>query len=318
MKRKLRTAGSLLLAGTFLAGCSPKPGPGTTDMTKPVLSRLSTQGNRIVDETGAVRILRGVNRSGFEYDRKGNGISEKEIAFICREWKAQIIRLPFNQAWILSDPDYNRDFDRAVGWVTRNGAYAMLDLQWQDETVKIPKIPDAESVRMWKILAGRYRDNPGVLFDIHNEAHDTTWAAWRARAAEIIEGIRSVHPGSLIFVCGLDWAYDLRDWGREPLPYDHIVYSTHPYPFKGEPWAWDKYFGAFSDSLVLYAGEFGGGEKDLEWGRKLMEYFDEKQMGWAAWSWVDQPVLTKKDRRTPTPFGELVNAALIRHAEKDI
>ena len=298
------------VAGPKIAGPDP-------DSASAPLKWLHAEGAAIMDENGETRILRGVNRSGLEYDKKGNGISEEEIRFICGEWKAQVIRLPFNEEWVLTDPGYNRFLDRVIGWINRYGAYAMLDLQWQDVKVRIPRIPDEKAAGMWAILAERHRNNPGVLYDIHNEAHDTTWTAWRERATAIITAIRAKHPKSLIFVSGLDWAYDLRGWAEAPLPFEDIVYSTHPYPFKGEPWAWDKYFGDFTDRFPVFAGEFGGGEKDLEWGRRLIGYLDDKKIGWAAWSWVDQPHLTLKDRRTPTPFGDLVRTALLRHAGRE-
>ena len=281
------------------------------------LSRLSTSGNRIVDASGTPVILRGINRTGLEYDKNGNRISEEEIRFICTQWKARVIRLPFNQDWVANDLDYLNFMDRVIGWINQAGAYAMIDLHWEDTTVRIPPIPNVLAAFMWQTLAARYRDNPGVLYDIHNEAHNTTWTAWRNRAVQIIEAIREVHPDALILVCGLDWAYDLRGWEADPLPFENIVYSTHPYPFKGEPWAWDKYFGRFAETHPVIAGEFGGGEADLVWGRRLIRYFNDKQMGWAAWSWVDSPHLTRDDRRTPTAFGRLVRLALQRHAGVD-
>ena len=287
---------------------------------EPVISNLPwlhTEGNKIVDENGTMMILRGVNRSGLEYDKNGTGISREEIDFICQDWKAQIIRIPFNQEWIMNDQAYNNFLDQVVGWIISNDAYVLLDLQWQNTTVQIPPIPDEEAIDMWKILAARYKNNSGVLYDIHNEAHDTSWEAWRARASEIIEGIRSVHDKALIFVSGLDWAYDLRGWGQQPLPYTNIVYSTHPYPFKGEPWAWDKYFGDYVDDFPVFAGEFGGSDDDLTWGRQLLAYFNGKKMGWTAWSWSNQPYLTEPDRRTATAFGNLVRSALIQHATGD-
>jgi endoglucanase len=304
---------SLLFSLPAAAGAK-KAGP-VQDKDSVRLTWLHAEGGAIVDENGETRILRGVNRSGLEYNRKGNRISEKEIRFICEEWKARVIRLPFNEDWILTDSTYNRFFDRVIGWINRCGAYALLDLQWRDVKARIPPIPDEKAAGMWAILAERYRDNPGVLYDIHNEAHDTTWTAWRERATAVITAIRSAHPRSLIFVSGLDWAYDLRGWAENPLPFADIVYSTHPYPFKWEPWAWDKYFGGFTGKFPVFAGEFGGGEKDLDWGAKLIEYLDQKKIGWAAWSWVDQPHLTQKDHRTPTRFGELVKASLLKHAE---
>ena len=275
---------------------------------------LHSEGNKIVDEEGNIRILRGVNRSGFDYDKSGAGISEDEIAYICSVWKAQIIRLPFNQDWIMRDPDYIVFFDKIIGWINKNGAYALLDLQWRNTAVKIPPIPDEEAIGMWQIIAEKYRDNPGVLYDIHNEPHDTTWQAWRERASQIIEAIQSVHPRALIFVGGMDWAYDLRGWGANPLPYANVVYSSHPYPFKAEPWAWAKYFGDVADKYPVFIGEFGGESSHLQWGRELLAFMDDKKLGWTAWSWSNYTYLTQDDRRTPTEFGQLVLNALLVHA----
>lgn len=275
---------------------------------------LHTEGNRIVDEKGEPRVLRGVNRSGFDYDKSGDGISEEEIAYICGQWQAQIIRYPFNQDWVMRDPAYVASLERVVGWINKYGAYALLDLQWRNTTIKIPPIPDEEAIIMWRGLAEKFRNNPGVLYDIHNEPHDCTWAEWRARASQIIEAIRSVHPRALIFVGGLDWAYDLRGWENDPLPYANIVYSSHPYPFKGEPWAWDKYFGNAAKKLPVFLGEFGGEESHLSWGSQLLAYMEAKNLGWTAWSWSNYTYLTRDDRRTPTDFGQLVKAALLKHA----
>jgi hypothetical protein len=173
----------------------------------------------IVDEEGRQRVLCGVNRSGLEYDKAGNGISEEEIAFICQEWKAEIIRLPFNQEWMSHDKAYANFVDEVIRWVWRNGAYAVLDLQWENTTVKIPPIPNEDAIGLWRSIAERYKDEPAVLYDIHNEAHDTSWPAWRARAIQIIEAIRAVHPRALIFVSGLDWAFDLRGWVKNLCPF---------------------------------------------------------------------------------------------------
>jgi endoglucanase len=296
------------------SGCGDGKSGSGPSRPGPSLPRLATEGNRIVDSSGTAVVLCGVNRSGLEYDRTGNGISETEIRFILSEWKAQIVRIPFNQDWVLRDPGYPALLDRVVGWISGNGAYVLLDLQWRNTDVGIPPIPDEEAVSMWAMLAARYRGNPAVLFDIHNEAHDVSWAEWRSRASEIIEAIRAVHPEALVFVSGLDWAYDLRGWEEEPLPYPNVVYSTHPYPFKAEPWAWDKYFGNAARNLPVFAGEFGGRTEHLEWGRQLIDYLTARGIGWTAWSWVDNPHLTREDRRTPTEFGLLVKDALAMHA----
>ncbi len=279
---------------------------------------LSTSGNQIVDSDGNQVLLYGVNRSGLEYDKNGNFMTDAEFQYIIKQWQANVIRLPFNQDWVMNDENYNNKLDQVIGWIEQYGAYVILDLQWQDDQVRIPPIPNSEAVDMWKKLAERYKNDPAVLYDIHNEAHDVTIDEWRNRAIEIIEGIRSVHPRSLILVSGLNWASDVREWAANPLPYENIVYSVHCYPWWGGRNAWDQNFGDYADQLPMFVGEFGGYGEHLSWGKELLAYLRQKKLGWTAWSWVDDPHLTGDDRRTPTEFGNLVRQVLIRYANPDL
>lgn len=277
---------------------------------------LSVSGTNIIDEDGNPMALHGVNRSGFEYDIFGNRINADEIKYICDNWKANIIRLPFNEEWILTNTAYNNFLDQIIGWIKENGAYVLLDLQWQDTQTRIPSIPDTAAIRMWKILAKRYKDDPAVLYDIHNEAHDVSFSAWRSRAGEIIDGIQSVHPKALCFVSAMNWATDLRDWNTDPLTQANVVYSVHAYSRWGGKAVWDENWGQFANDLPIFIGELGGEVADLEWGRQLLAYLNGKGLGWCAWSWVDSPFLTNpNDRRTPSDFGELVKGMLLRHAD---
>lgn len=279
---------------------------------------LSTSGSQIVDSDGKQVILHGVNRSGLEYDKKGNGMSQAEFDYICQNWQAKIIRIPFNQEWIMTDDAYNNFLDRVIGWIKNNGAYVILDLQWQNTTIKIPRIPDTSAVTMWKKLALRYKDDPAIVYDIHNEAHDVGLDEWRDGASQIITGIRSVHPKALILVSGLNWANDISGWAQHPLPYDHIVYSLHVYPWFSNATQFDKLVGNYCDRIPIFVGEFGGYVENTTWGRQLMAYLNEKGLGWTAWSWVDDPHLTQQNnRRTPTEFGAAVREMLIRHASPD-
>lgn len=303
----------------IMISCSDtgKDNPASPEDEKSTLKWLSTSGARIVDSDGEPVVLRGVNRSGLEYDMAGNGIDEVEIEYIVDEWDANIFRIPFNQQWIMMNESYNDKLDNVIRWIKGRGAYVILDLQWRDTIVKIPPIPDEEAVEMWIKLAKRYKDEPAVLYDIHNEAHDISITSWRTRAIEIIEGIRSVHTKSLIMVSGLDWANDVSAWAQNPLPYNNIVYDVHKYPWSSPKERWNSQFGNYVDQIPIFVGEFGGEEKDLEWGKELISYLYEKELGWTAWSWVDYPQLTLTDKRTPTEFGELVKTSLNRYANPE-
>ncbi len=313
------------------------------------LAALGTSGNRIISiATGEPILLRGVNRSGLEYagpDEQGflsgASFSRPEIEFIVKEWRCNIIRLPFNQDFVLrgrqgrSGEDYQKAIDQVIYWASLFGAYTLLDLQWLDADRVyggnrnfVAPLPNIESLELWTTLARRYRNEPAVLYDLFNEPHDrldddpfplnkedgttyppgqksVTMKEWQPWARKLTQAVRDENPDALVFVAGTNWAYDLRGM---PMDMENIVYSTHVYPNKGRNWA--GAFGNLSKSSPVFVGEFGGGETpgDLEFVQSLMRYTEELEIGWTAWSWSNEPFLVT--RYVPTAFGEAVRQKL--------
>ena len=293
-------------------------------------------------------MLRGVNRSGFEYSAQMQ-IEESEIDAITRDWNANIIRLPFNQDWALErdgyDPTpYREALERVVEMAATRGAYTLLDLQWLDAVTPrgtvngkpnyVAPLPNLDSITVWNQLARLWKDETAILYDIFNEPHDCLAddpeptfsfaedfslreltsglagsAEWHPWARQLIAAIRSENPDALIFVSGLDWGYNLR---RFPMPdLSNVVYSTHVYPWKGKNW--DRAFGRLSASAPVFAAEWGGYDADLEWGRKLADYFNDRGIGWTAWSWSDEPrliVYPPTPSYAPSKFGSFVRELL--------
>ncbi len=265
-----------------------------------------------------------------------------------------------------SAEEYLGALDRVIAWAARHGCYTLLDLQWLDarrefgttdgmglEPNRVAPLPDASSVTLWTTLARRYADEPAVLFDLFNEPHDLLsddphgllgvhaggviapipgrrvgMIQWQRWAHHLIATIRAHHPLALIFVSGINWAYDLRGMplvDDSGVPLKNIVYSTHVYPWLSTPrvpfpWPWrrleddwDRAFGHLAARVPVFAGEWGGEPGDLEWGARLRRYLDARDIGWTAWSWSDWPHLVADARRgdrSPTAFGELVRDGL--------
>src|SRR5277367_6922702 len=157
------------------------------------LPLLTTSGNRIVNAaTGATLLLRGVNRSGLEYSDpdeqgflSGAGICRAEIQTIVKDWRCNIVRLPFNQDFVLrgrnglSAEQYQQALDQVISWNAMFGAYTLLDLQWLDvqriyggNRNFVAPLPNMDSIALWTTLAARYKDEPAVLYDIFTEPHD--------------------------------------------------------------------------------------------------------------------------------------------------
>ena len=318
------------------------------------LPALARAGNKIfAADSGAPMRLRGVNRSGLEYSFRNAGcclasagVSEAELDAIAG-WGANIIRLPFNQAWVLGSADlqpqaYLEVLDEVIRMAAERGMYTLLDLQWLEAatprgTLKdgrpnfVPALPDAGSVQAWRILAARYRHEPAVLFDIFNEPHDpllddpTRW-----QIPDQDRGLRPLRKRRVGAPEWHPWARELirairsehqaalvfvsgLDWGYDlesfPLNIENVVYSTHVYPSKKK--SWEKAFGKLSWTHPVFVAEWGGTDEDLAWGEKLVKYLNELEIGWTAWSWSDHPYLIRANTTfTPTVFGELVRASL--------
>jgi len=288
------------------------------------LMPLSTHGNRIVRTQDQRPVtLRGINRSGMEYrGASGEQWYEPEFDQMIGEWKANILRIPFTQDWALSREGYDSapylaSMDSAIEMAARRGGYTMLALQWLDNRKAygydnygrpqfIPPLPDANSIELWRQLANRYCDEPAVLYDIFTEPHDIAMNEWQQWARTLIGAIRQTNPDALIFVSGVNWGYDLRG---HPIPgVDGVVYSTHVYRNKGHDW--DKAFGRLSGDFPVFAAEWGGSDEDVDWGRELAAYLAERNIGWTAWGWPDEPPLINRNSEI-TKFGALVRSLLL-------
>jgi len=298
--------------------------PGAGRRLSGSLPRLAVRGRHLrVAATGQAVLLRGVNRSGLEYSEPGEdgfllaaSLSPREFAHIAEEWRCDIVRIPFNQDWAMrgrgafTGEDYLRTLDAVISWSARRDMYTLLDLQWlQADTPYGPDrqfiapLPDAESAVLWRMLAERYRDEPAVLFDLYTEPHDCTAAAWSEHAQRLAGAVWQGAPEAVVFVAGVNWAYDLRGVSVQGPA---VVYSTHVYRNKGANW--EEAFGHRARHEAVFAGEWGGGVGDRMWGRRLLRAFDEWSMGWCAWSLTDEPFL--QEPRAATRFGRLVRESL--------
>jgi endoglucanase len=275
------------------------------------------------------------------------GFSADEFDEI-RGWGANLVRIPFNQSHALGlaqseSSCYLRAIDQVIEFARTRGIYTLLDLQWLDSISPrgyladgrpnfVAPLPNADSLKVWSQMACRYRGDTSVLYDIFNEPHDPLaddpadlpgirpdgslfplprrrvhFAEWIPWARHLTAAIRAQNPSALIFISGIDWGYDLSGFPIQGL--ENVVYSTHVYPGKKE--SWNSAFGRLSRKHPVFVAELGGTENDLSWGRRLVDYLDRHEIGWAAWSWCDHPRLVNSGADyLPTAFGQLVRDSL--------
>jgi endoglucanase len=244
---------------------------------------------------------------------------------------------------------YLASLDLVIGWASELGAYTILDLQWLDADAAygtsehpgqgrvinhVPPTPNEQSIELWRILAARYRNETAVLFDLFNEPHNALdddphplnlisadghvvqsrskhfpaheWNRW---ASLLTSTIREIKPEGVLMIGGIDWAFDLSGVAVDA---PNIVYSTHVYANRSRR-HWPKALGRHRE-VPIFVGEWGGGEKDLQFGADFSGELRSLEVGWTAWSWSDYPHLVVQPRSPlfdPTPFGVLVRNELV-------
>jgi len=200
--------GGATLAAPSTATVTIAPTTGTTALS------ISVQGNHFVDAAGNTVQLRGVNVSGLEAtaiqgwspDPWGDADLGGEPNWqSLLSWKANVVRLPLNEAsWLglttydrsgaprRADPgaNYQATVIKAVADATAAGLYVILDLHWSGPNVSVPgqaapvpqtpfeggggqnPMADADhSLQFWSSIAQRFGNNPAVMFELFNEPY---------------------------------------------------------------------------------------------------------------------------------------------------
>jgi endoglucanase len=188
-----------------LAGCGASaatPVPARTTSATRVLPAgapaLHVSGNRLVSATGTRVVLRGVDRSGTEFECvQGNGIfdgpSDQASITAMRRWHINAVRVPLNEAcWrgqsyvdaAYAGPSYRRAIEAYVKLLTSNGMVVIVDLHWTDGRYTGPgsdcssaravcqkPMPDLSAIGFWTSVARAFKGNDAVIFDLFNEPY---------------------------------------------------------------------------------------------------------------------------------------------------
>jgi endoglucanase len=224
-------------------------------------SNLRVRGNRLVTPSGEQVVLRGVNRMGFEYScMQGKGIFDAGAPLdqasvdAMKTWKINAVRLPLNEhCWLglggtPSGDAYRQGVERYVDLLLANDLYVIVDLHWSAVRPAVAHqqdpMPNTEhSADFWRSVAGHFKGDDRVLFDLFNEPtpnnneNDNTdeaarrsWLCWRDGAAggacdatqmrgmtgdkvagmqSLVDAVRATGATNVIMVGGIQFANTL-------------------------------------------------------------------------------------------------------------
>lgn len=280
---------------------------------------LSTRGNQIVDESGAVWMGRGVNlhdtRSckACAFERPGRLLVlevKRRIDFLVDKWGVNLIRLNLESyppddpdaermthyGGVLDDPGYFAEVIEIVRHIgDKPGVYVLLSLWEEPSFDPTLGIPTNRTRAIWERLAGALAHQPHVIYGLSNEprGHDGSrdpevWHAMNDTAA----AIRAVEerigaPHHLIAVQGTrDYGRDLSFYMDNPIAAGggtNVIYEAHIYNPSGD---FNRLIALPWSKLPLIIGEFGPieGVMTNEDTRALMKLADTLRIPYTAWT----------------------------------
>ena len=285
-------------------------------------------GNAIYDSGGRSHVFHGVDRTSFEWDAQGQYVSASDYVLMAG-WKANVVRIPLNQDfWLSGSPIYDAGYagviDQQVTNARAAGLDVILDLHWSDKgtlsaasTSTLGTLPgqqrmaDANSVTFWRDVANRYKGNPHVLFELYNEPHDVAWSVWLGGGdtgtagaggasftavgmQKLYDTVRGAGADNLVFIGGVDWAYDLSGVPANRVAGYNIVYVSHVYHHNtghdATDWPTSWGFLAATDPVMLTEfGPFSNQSNEVNCGldfvTSLLDYADAQKVSWSSWAW---------------------------------
>ncbi|WP_201368733.1 glycoside hydrolase family 5 protein [Ktedonobacter robiniae] len=211
------------------------------------------EGKTIFDNQGKVYIPYGVHSTAlFQPNWRQSpdyiNFTQDQIKAARTFWHANVITFqvsrvnlfPDRQNPTTLDEDYLAAMDRAVAWTMQEQMNVIFNLQTEASSNEIMATP--ADITFWQVVAGRYKGNQKVFFDIFNEPRGFyDWKLWRNGGVhdgvnyvgmqQLVDTIRKTGAQNLILAQGqgagesFDY-YNFRDYLLTGV---NIVYAIHPY-----------------------------------------------------------------------------------------
>ena len=308
-----RICAALLL----FAACGCTSSPINRENSGAPRGRLRVADGKLLDGDGHPITLKGLGLGASAEVKQQNRWNEKYFAD-AKSWGAELVRLPINPSTYREEREQTlTDLDDAAAWCRKHALYLVIDYHiignveqgiflYEESTAATWP----ELLEFWDSVSARYADDPIVAFyEIYNEPAELdylggswSFSAWQERADEIVGVIRKNAPKAIPLVGGLGFATDYSEADDPPFASPDIALTAHPYPGiarSDRREIWDAMFGHLADRYPFVFTEAGfdpydvivpqSYRGDLEYGRELMQYAEEKHISWAAFVFYNGP-----------------------------
>lgn len=330
------TAISVAVLGLFLLGSAKMPFVKRNYIKEH--GWLRVEGTHLVDQHGAMVQLKGLSSHGISWYPEFLGVESLKSTKAAGANLFRVAMYTDEGAGYAQDPQRNKELlylgiDNALSL----GMYAICD--WHVLKDKTPMKHKKLAKDFFEEVSKKYKDQPGVIYEIVNEPNgDTSWDEIKAYAEEIIPIIRANSPNAVIIVGTPKHSANLDAVMESPLGFSNIMYSMHKYfdltEYKPDS---TRYLQKLIDhGLPIFVSEWGVEYGDLDdsqidshhddrldfkAAKEFAGFMKRHKISWCYWSLSDKaeahsvilPNLNKLDGWTVndfTPSGKLVFSLL--------
>lgn len=254
---------------------------------------LSVEGARLKGTAGAV-MLRGMSSHGMQWypqfaRRQSIAQTKREGANVFR------VAMYTDEGGYLSNPSVVKDVMRAVDDTLSLDMYAIID--WHILFDNDPLKNTGRAQEFFSEISGRYKDEPGVIYEICNEPNGAgvTWAdSVKPYAESVIPVIRGNAPHSVVLVGSPTWSQDADVAAADPLEFDNIMYTLHFYAGTHGQALREKCRKAIEMGAAVFASEWGVSRADgsggvfTEQSDVWLDFLEGLGISWCNWSLGDR------------------------------
>lgn len=252
--------------------------------------KLSVKDGQLVNEDGKIMRLKGMSSHGLMwYPEYTNYRSLKTI----RDYGANVFRIAMyteqNKGYIYNSKESKKILLNTIENVLGADMYAIVD--WHTLKDKDPNENIEKAKEFFDEISRRYKDEPGVIYEIFNEpSGETSWQDIKDYANIIIPIIRKNSPDAIILVGTPNYCVDLKSPINDPLEYDNIMYTYHLYTGSCE--GGYKYLieEAIKNNIAVFVSEWGlspeKGTNNIDFNKatEFLDYLKKNNISWVNWS----------------------------------
>jgi len=241
-----------------------------------------------------------------------------------KAWNISVVRLPVNEdCWLAingvksqyAGQNYINAVKQYVDLLTSNGLAVILDLHWTGAgttpATKQTPMPDADHAgSFWASAAKTFADYSNVLLDVFNEPYPDNnnwnsasgWQCWRdggsscgsigytaAGMQSLVTSIRNAGAKNIILLGGLAYSNSLAQWlqYKPNDPLNNTAAAVHIYNFNycSSTSCYDQYISPVAEKVPVIIGEFGEDDCSTGFVNTLMNWADQKGIGYLGWTW---------------------------------